>query len=71
VALVAIGLLRTDASQGHLLGVLRDGERRAALHAAEALAIFKHDPRVKDQVLAAARARRDAGLLGDVEKVMG
>ncbi len=70
-ALVAIALVRSDASSAYLLGVLRDGEKRAAIHAAEALAIFKDDPRMRDAILAAAGARRDKAFLAKVREALG
>lgn len=68
VALVAIGLLRTDRARDYLMAILRDGDRRSAAHAAEALAIYRHDPKIREQVLAAVRARGDKGLREEIER---
>jgi hypothetical protein len=60
--LVALAILRRDEANAYLLGLIRDAPRRTAALAVEALAIHKHDPRLRDAALAAVRARDDTAL---------
>ena len=69
-ALVAIGLLRRDVAQDYLLHHVDGSDVDMAMAAVEALAIYRHDARVRDRVLAAARARGDAGLIERAERSM-
>jgi len=54
VGYVALALLRIDPASAHLLELVRTAERRDALAAAKALAIFKDDPAAASQLRAAA-----------------
>jgi hypothetical protein len=56
VALVAIGLLRTDAALAHLLEVVETGSGEDAAHALEAASVFRHDPAAAERIAAAERA---------------
>jgi hypothetical protein len=62
-ALLALALLRRDEAVAYLVGLVREAHEKTAEAAIAALAIHKHDPRVRETVLAAAKARRDKALL--------
>jgi len=70
VALVAIALLRRDVALDYLLGHVAGSDVATAKAAVEALAIYRHDPRVRERVIAAARTRRDASFLEEVKRSM-
>lgn len=57
VGFLALALLRTDAATGHLLEQIRSAGATDAVAAARALATFKDDAAVRDQILAAAADR--------------
>jgi len=59
VALLAIALLRSDAGREYLLERVGAADRQTAALALDALAIHRHDPRVRDRVNAALAARKD------------
>ena len=61
-ALLAIALLKHDAALAYLVAHVADSAPPHARDAIAALAVYRHDPRVREQVLAAVEARADAGL---------
>lgn len=69
-ALVALALLRRDEAYDHLLALVAGAELPTASSALEALAVHKHDARLRAAALAAARARGDAALLKKAEKAL-
>jgi HEAT repeat protein len=70
VALVAIALLRRDVALDYLIGHVAGSDVATAKAAVEALAIYRHDSRVRERVIAAARERDDASFLREVERWM-
>lgn len=62
VALVSIGLLRTDEALDFLLERVRHDATRPAADAIEALGVMAHDPAVRARILDAARANPHARL---------
>jgi hypothetical protein len=70
IALVAMGMVRSDASREYLLTVVRAGTARAALAAAEGLAICRHDEQLRAATLASARARDDKALLQKIDELL-
>lgn len=61
-ALLAIALLKHDDAIAYLLGHVRDSAPLHAAAAIDALAVYRHDPRLREQVAAAVEARADAKL---------
>ena len=61
-ALIALSLLRRDDTIAYLVGLVREANEKTAEAAIDALAIHKHDARVRDAVLAAVRARGETAL---------
>lgn len=61
-ALLAIALLKSEAALAYLVGHVAESAAPHARAAIEALAIYRHDARLRAQVLAAVKARADAGL---------
>src|SRR5262249_47046707 len=59
VLFVAMALLRQDAANAYLLGIVENAAAPTALAALEALAVQKHDPKVRDALDAAVAARDD------------
>jgi HEAT repeat protein len=57
---LALALLRDDAANEHLLGIVRDGDVSYAVAAAKALATFRDDPRLAARLRAAAEGRERA-----------
>lgn len=62
-ALLALALLRRDEAVAYLVGLVREAHGKTAEAAIDALAIHKHDARVREAVLAAVRARGDKTLV--------
>ncbi len=63
VAFVALALLRSDKAFDHLVGVVAHGKVPAAQDAIRALAHFRHDVRLSERVVEAARLSRDPKLV--------
>jgi len=61
-ALLAIALLKHDDALAYLVAHVADSAPVHARAALDALAVYRHDPRLRAQVLAAVEARADAGL---------
>jgi HEAT repeat protein len=57
---LALALLRDDAANDYLLGVVRDGDSPDAVAAARALATFRDEPRLAARLRAAAEGRERA-----------
>jgi HEAT repeat protein len=70
VALVAIALLRRDVALDYLIAHVAGSDAATAKAAVEALAIYRHDSRVRERVIVAARERDDASFLREVERWM-
>lgn len=62
VAFVALALLRDEGATDYLVGVVASGRPPAAQDAIRALAHFRHDPRLAERALAAARTRTEGNL---------
>lgn len=62
VALVAMAMLRNEETWAYLIGLIADADIRLARFAADALAAYRHDTRLRDRVRAAADACGDAPL---------
>lgn len=61
-ALLAIAMLKSDAAIAHLLAHVRESATPHAAAAIEALALYRHDPRLRAQVESAVERRGDPGL---------
>jgi HEAT repeat protein len=57
-ALVGLALLRRDAAIDYLIGLIAEADGVTAVHAAEALDIYKHDPKMAERIRAAQKRRR-------------
>jgi len=68
VALLALALLRRDEAYAYLYALVGEADTRTAALALDALAVHKHDARVRDAALAAARARGDRAILAKAEQ---
>jgi hypothetical protein len=70
VGYLAIALLRTEPATGYLLDAIRSHARASAAAAARALATFKDDTSLADQIRAAAREHGDATLHREVDELL-
>lgn len=70
VGYLAIALLRTEAGTAYLLDAIRSNARAGAVAAAKALATFRDDAAVVDQVRAAAREHGDAAVAREIEQLL-
>jgi HEAT repeat protein len=69
-AMLAVALVRSDAARDWLLARVADADAKTAIVAGQALAIHRHDERLRERVLAAARARDEAEILREIAKAM-
>jgi HEAT repeat protein len=68
VAHVALALLRLPAATDHLLTLVAEPSRAVATSALAALAVHRHDPRVRERAAAAVAGNGDAALHALFEK---
>jgi HEAT repeat protein len=72
VLLIAIVMLRSDEAHAFALDQVAQARQATAMQAIDALAIYQHDPRVRDRVLEIVRKRGDAKLVAHAkEKLRG
>lgn len=69
-AMTAMALLRTDASLAYLVELVATEDPQTALDAAATLAMYRHDPALRERAEEAARRRRDARFLDEVRRTM-
>jgi HEAT repeat protein len=67
-AALALAMLRREASIEFLLDVVSENSVLDARHALKALAIYRHDDRLRERVEAAAQQRKDTALRSPLEK---
>jgi len=69
-ALIALALLRRDEAVAYLVALVREANEKTATAAIDALAIHKHDARVRDAVLAAVKARGERTLVDKAREAL-
>ncbi len=70
VGYLALALLRSDAANEHLLGIVTSAARADALAAARALATFKEDAGLAERLRAAARLNKDASVKREIAALL-
>ena len=71
VAYIALALLRDDRANEYLLEAIRSHAKASAIAAARALATFKHDPNLVEQIRAAVGARKpDATVTREIDRLL-
>jgi HEAT repeat protein len=71
VALIALATLRREEALDFLLGVVREGGLPSALHAVEALGLYRGDDALRTKIVDAVTSRADPSLRLAVEKAFG
>jgi hypothetical protein len=70
VAFVAMTLLRDEAATAHLLHVVEQGPASHAEQALQALAHFRHDPKLRERALGAVKERGEAKVTALAREVL-
>ncbi len=70
VGYVALALLRDDRATARLVEVIATGSRADAIAAGKALATFKADPNIRNQLEAACDRQRDKQVRSELQKVL-
>jgi len=70
IGYLALALLRTDAATAYLLEAIRSHGRADAVAAAQALATFKDDANIGEQIRAAAAQQRDVAARREITELV-